>query len=81
MKGGYQLSVAFVFDKEEDTYAFAYAMPYTYSQLQDYLSRLDSMRFVCWNQIYIYICIERERERGKERRERGKERRERERKK
>ncbi|MGH0137273.1 UNVERIFIED_CONTAM: hypothetical protein FKN15_069597 [Acipenser sinensis] len=33
----YVMSFAFCFDKEDDTYQFAYCYPYTYSRLQHYL--------------------------------------------
>lgn len=37
---GYTLSFAFVFDEPDDVYEFAYCYPYSYSQLQEYLSQI-----------------------------------------
>ncbi|XP_053326203.1 cytosolic carboxypeptidase 6 [Spea bombifrons] len=37
----YVMSFAFCFDREEDTYQFAYCYPYTYTRLQHYLDSLD----------------------------------------
>lgn len=45
-KKGYVMSFAFVFDRAEDTYEFAYCFPYTYSRLQAYLNALSDRRFV-----------------------------------
>ncbi|ALC47616.1 CG31019, partial [Drosophila busckii] len=41
-QGHYVLSFGFHFDKEEDVYMFALAMPYSYSRLQSYLNVIDS---------------------------------------
>lgn len=41
-QGHYVLSFAFNFDKEEDVYMFALALPYSYSRLQSYLNVIDS---------------------------------------
>ncbi|XP_037946939.1 cytosolic carboxypeptidase 6-like isoform X2 [Teleopsis dalmanni] len=38
----YVLSFAFSFDKEDDVYQFAAALPYSYSRLQSYLNVLDA---------------------------------------
>ncbi|CAM9335490.1 unnamed protein product [Rangifer tarandus platyrhynchus] len=35
------MSFAFCFDREEDTYQFAYCYPYTYTRFQHYLDSLQ----------------------------------------
>ncbi|KAJ8040616.1 Cytosolic carboxypeptidase 6 [Holothuria leucospilota] len=40
----YVMSFAFCFDKESDTYQFAYCYPYTYARLQGYLDVLEKRR-------------------------------------
>uniref|UniRef100_A0A671DVQ0 AGBL carboxypeptidase 4 n=1 Tax=Rhinolophus ferrumequinum TaxID=59479 RepID=A0A671DVQ0_RHIFE len=40
-KKNYVMSFAFCFDKEEDTYQFAYCYPYTYTRFQHYLDNLQ----------------------------------------
>lgn len=41
-QGHYVLSFAFNFDKEEEVYMFALALPYSYSRLQSYLNVIDA---------------------------------------
>ncbi|XP_064927499.1 cytosolic carboxypeptidase 6 isoform X4 [Columba livia] len=45
----YVMSFAFCFDREADTYQFAYCYPYTYTRLQHYLDSLQrrSMGYFC----------------------------------
>ncbi|KAM6327058.1 cytosolic carboxypeptidase 6-like isoform 2-T2 [Podargus strigoides] len=45
----YVMSFAFCFDREEDTYQFAYCYPYTYTRLQHYLDNLQrrNMDYFC----------------------------------
>ncbi|KAJ9452879.1 Cytosolic carboxypeptidase 6 [Diplonema papillatum] len=44
-KKNYVLSFAFCFDKEDDTYYFAYCFPYTFTYLQRFLSLVDAQGF------------------------------------
>ncbi|XP_071292793.1 cytosolic carboxypeptidase 6-like isoform X7 [Agelaius tricolor] len=45
----YVMSFAFCFDREDDTYQFAYCYPYTYTRLQHYLDNLQrrNMDYFC----------------------------------
>ncbi|XP_064521338.1 BEN domain-containing protein 5 isoform X6 [Pseudopipra pipra] len=45
----YVMSFAFCFDREDDTYQFAYCYPYTYTRLQHYLDTLQrrNMDYFC----------------------------------
>ncbi|XP_055580180.1 cytosolic carboxypeptidase 6 isoform X5 [Falco cherrug] len=45
----YVMSFAFCFDREDDTYQFAYCYPYTYTRLQHYLDSLQrrNMDYFC----------------------------------
>eukprot|EP01063_Lacrimia_lanifica_P005148 TRINITY_DN12961_c0_g1_i2.p1 TRINITY_DN12961_c0_g1~~TRINITY_DN12961_c0_g1_i2.p1 ORF type:complete len:447 (+),score=182.22 TRINITY_DN12961_c0_g1_i2:136-1476(+) len=45
LKKNYVLSFAFQFDKEEDTYYFAYCYPYTFTFLQKFLAHVDAQKF------------------------------------
>ncbi|XP_074762348.1 cytosolic carboxypeptidase 6 isoform X2 [Athene noctua] len=48
-KKNYVMSFAFCFDREDDTYQFAYCYPYTYTRLQHYLDNLQrrNMDYFC----------------------------------
>lgn len=41
-KKNYVMSFVFCFDIEDDVYQFAYAFPYSYTKLQNYLQILDN---------------------------------------
>jgi hypothetical protein len=41
-KKNYVMSFVFCFDVEDDVYQFAYAFPYSYTKLQNYLQILDN---------------------------------------
>eukprot|EP00754_Rhynchopus_humris_P012087 Rhum_TRINITY_DN14265_c4_g1::Rhum_TRINITY_DN14265_c4_g1_i1::g.74416::m.74416 len=45
LKKNYVLSFAFMFDRELDTYEFAYCYPYTFTYLQKFLSHVDAQKF------------------------------------
>ncbi|RMC08666.1 hypothetical protein DUI87_14914 [Hirundo rustica rustica] len=57
----YVMSFAFCFDREDDTYQFAYCYPYTYTRLQHYLDNLQrrNMEYFCRELLGLSVCINR----------------------
>ncbi|KAL6630895.1 hypothetical protein U3516DRAFT_534072, partial [Neocallimastix sp. 'constans'] len=60
-KRNYILSITFCFDDPNDTYYFAFAFPYTYTQLQDYLKKIEDKKLSYLNRTLIGYSIEKRR--------------------
>ena len=41
----YVMSFAFIFDREDEVYQFAYCYPYSYTRLQNYLDNLEKRNY------------------------------------
>jgi hypothetical protein len=57
----YILSITFCFDDPDDTYYFAFSFPYTYSQLQIYLKKLETMNLPFLKRSFIGYSVEKKR--------------------
>ena len=51
------MSFAFIFDKEEDTYQFAYCYPYSYSRLQNYLDNLEKRNMEYFSRELLCLTV------------------------
>ncbi|XP_056353317.1 cytosolic carboxypeptidase 6-like isoform X1 [Oenanthe melanoleuca] len=57
----YVMSFAFCFDREEDTYQFAYCYPYTYTRLQHYLDNLQRRNMDCFCRELLGLSVQKRR--------------------
>ncbi|XP_042661506.1 BEN domain-containing protein 5 isoform X2 [Tyto alba] len=56
----YVMSFAFCFDREDDTYQFAYSYPYTYTRLQHYLDNLQRRNMDCFCRELLGLSVKRQ---------------------
>ena len=61
LKKSYVLSFAFQFDREDDTYYFAYCFPYTFTFLQKFLSHVDAQKFQFYNRELLCRTVQQRR--------------------
>ncbi|XP_059174977.1 cytosolic carboxypeptidase 6-like [Physella acuta] len=57
----YVMSFAFVFDREEDTYQFAYCYPYSYTRLQNYLDNLEKRNYDFFTRELLCLTVQQRR--------------------
>ncbi|CAL1538014.1 unnamed protein product [Lymnaea stagnalis] len=57
----YVMSFAFVFDREDDVYQFAYCYPYSYTRLQNYLDNLERRNYDFFSRELLCLSVQQRR--------------------
>ncbi|XP_052255963.1 cytosolic carboxypeptidase 6-like isoform X3 [Dreissena polymorpha] len=57
----YVMSFAFIFDKEDDVYQFAYCYPYSYTRLQNYLDNLEKRNMDYFTRELLCLTVQQRR--------------------
>lgn len=57
----YVMSFAFIFDREDDVYQFAYCYPYSYTRLQNYLDNLEKRNMDYFSRELLCLTVQQRR--------------------